>query len=411
MKKITAVFLAALNISVSEYTSAAERSWFDIDLSRPLPSYEELEKKYAVNRIYDRRYDFSWNIGRHFDDVFAQTIVTYGSGGKRLKKENEDKLLEMIKAAPPEIYPYIGPYLHTVPNMSPKILNMPGIKETKGKFPERIAPQMAEIPNLEFLSPYLYFLLIPEIWPENARAVENVPLPVNYPKVEHDAAFFQKIKKLVPAENFYPGRPSQTDVTASDLRTVSPTESSPLTSADIQAFSRTIPSINAFADQSGMRLNLFTAGIFLDAWENEQNGYAGVAALKDIVYPCRRLVQKVRILGKETEFKLLVGSEGFTPEEWAYTCDKTLNAYRVSKMSAATAASVKNYRSGMYKQALSLVGGDVGRGNFLGMEAFILMYKAPLSDVLEVMKNRRELNREFADGKYLLGGQPLSLSQ
>ena len=62
----------------------------------------------------------------------------------------------MIQSLPKQYYPYIGPYLHTVPNMSPKILNLPGIKETKNQFPERIAPQLKDIPNLEFLSPYLY---------------------------------------------------------------------------------------------------------------------------------------------------------------------------------------------------------------------------------------------------------------
>ena len=47
------------------------------------------------------------------------------------------------------------------------------IKETKNKFPTRIAPQLADIEDLEFLSPYLYYLLMPEMWPENRRSPER----------------------------------------------------------------------------------------------------------------------------------------------------------------------------------------------------------------------------------------------
>ena len=31
----------------------------------------------------------------------------------------------------------------------------------------------------------------------------------------------------------------------------------------------------------------------------------------------------------EGEFAKIVAGEGFNPEEWAYTCDKTIKAYRV----------------------------------------------------------------------------------
>ena len=52
---------------------------------------------------------------------------------------------------PPQMYEYIGPYLHTVPGIPEKVLNMPGIKETKNKFPSRIAPQLADIEDIEMI--------------------------------------------------------------------------------------------------------------------------------------------------------------------------------------------------------------------------------------------------------------------
>ena len=66
-------------------------------------------------------------------------------------------MLEQLKNTPKEYYPYIGPYLHTIPGISEKVLNLPGIKETKTGFRKRIAPQLADIENLEFMSPALYF--------------------------------------------------------------------------------------------------------------------------------------------------------------------------------------------------------------------------------------------------------------
>lgn len=56
--------------------------------------------------------------------------------------------------------------------------------------------------------------------------------------------------------------------------------------------------------------------------------------LKDLVHPCQRLVQKIRMQGMEGEFAKIVAGEGFNPEEWAYTCDKTIKAYRVLRMSS-----------------------------------------------------------------------------
>ena len=44
---------------------------FAVDLGSPLPSFAELKQSYVKNNIYDRKYDFSWNIGHKFDDVFA----------------------------------------------------------------------------------------------------------------------------------------------------------------------------------------------------------------------------------------------------------------------------------------------------------------------------------------------------
>lgn len=411
MKKLAAAIILCLTLGFNAKAQSADKvDYFKIDLDEKIPSYAELSKKYAVNNIYDRRYSFYWDIGNKFDKIFQDIIITYGSSDKRLKKEGEDRLLDLIKSSPPEIYPYIGPYLHSVPNMSPKILNLPGIKETKNKFPERIAPQMADIENLEFLSPYLYFLLMPEVWPGNVRSVESAPLPVSYPKVKYDASFYQKIKELVPVEDFYPDVPSSSKLSQSDLRTVNPDQNSPLTSADVQAFMNTLPAIDDFAKQGENLQNIVLSGYLLDAYENEQGRGLSVNALKDMVNPCQRLIQKLKIMGKESDFANIVGGEGFRPNEWAYTCDKTIKAYRVSRVNSATVASILNYQQGVYAQDLTSFPDNIRQTQVSTMQAIIAMYQAPTKDVLEVRKNRRNLEKALKGYNYMLAGEPIAVS-
>ena len=65
----------------------------------------------------------------------------------------------------------------------------------------------------------------------------------------------------------------------------------------------------------------YNAGSFLDRWEQENGKGLTVNMLKDMVNPCQRLVQKLRMAGMELQLRMAVGGEGFTPESWAYTCD------------------------------------------------------------------------------------------
>lgn len=167
-----------------------------MDIGQKLPPYEEMLKKYvADNRIVNRGYDFHWDIGNIFDSVFRMTIDYYGQTEKRIKNVHEDDLTALLSTLPPEYYQYIGPYLHTVPNMPEKILNMPGIKETKNRFPKRIARELEGIEDLEFVSPYLYYVLMPESWPDYRRTMEKAPRPSTRAKVEHDPAFSKKLKR------------------------------------------------------------------------------------------------------------------------------------------------------------------------------------------------------------------------
>ena len=412
MKKTGRILAAAAALAFAFAAQAAveKKVNFDVDMDigKKLPPYEEMLKKYvADNRIVDRKYDYHWDIGNVFDNVFRLTIDYYGQTEKRIKNPHEDELAALLSVLPPEYYQYIGPYLHTVPNMPERILNMPGIKETKNQFPKRIARELEGIEDLEFLSPYLYYVLMPESWPDYRQTMEKVPRPSTRAKVVHDPAFFEKIKALVPDEEFLPGAEKQDKVSASDLRTLEPTKNGLLTAADVRAFTRTLDKVNAFTKDLKIYDRINTAGTLIDVWEKEHGTGTQVSLLKDMVNPCQRMVQKIRYAGLEREFAKIVNTEGFDTTGWAYTCDKTVKAYRVSMLTRSVVAGILMYQQGVYDAFRDIAGKRIGDLQRETIQAILEMYEAPTADVLETRKNRGELGRKIIDNNQFIGNAPI----
>lgn len=379
--------------------------FYEIDMNEKLPPYEELKKKYIDdNKIVDRGYDFHWDTGDMFSEVFRLTIKAYGQTEKRLKNQNEEDLIRMLELMPPETYQYIGPYLHTVPNISDKVLNMPGIKETKNQFPKRIAPQLQDIEDLEFLSPYLYYVLMPEAWPENRQTLERVNKQPASAKVKHDPKFFAKLKELVPEDAFLPDAPKESKFSMSDLRTLEPTKDSLLTSADVAAFVKTLDKVDDFGKDMENFQKIYQAGYLIDSWEKDNGKALRVNALKDVVNPCQRFVQKVKYAGLERKLAKAVSGEGFDVEGWAYTCDKTIKAYRMSMMTRAAMASVLMYKNGVYDYYTDLMDDKSAEMQYSTMQSIVEMYKAPRADIVEVRKNRPQLREELNRLNNRIGG-------
>ena len=409
---ITAVFCLVTIIAQAAIPNKERYDkYFSLDLSSPLPSFEELQKNYLdKNTVYDRKYQWHWNIGNIFDTVFRTTINEYGSTEKRIKQKNEKMLLDALSLLPPEYYQYIGPYLHTVPGISDKILNLPGIKETKNKFPTRIAEHVEDIPDIEYLSPYLYFLLMPEAWGESPN-IEQPKIQVKPVKQVRNTQLYEAIKNLVPAEEFYPDAPKKPTVDLSDLRTMNITVNSPLTSGDIKAFVKTLPELNELQDNIEVMARIYGAGSLLDYWENEQGKGLPVSSFKDLIYPCSRLVQKMRIAGQESWLRHKISKYGFTTEEWAYTCDKTIRAYRLATISEGVSRSLKSYVLGAYDDEIrEILGDEKAEMQFLSMQAALRMYESSQHNVLEVYKNRELLGDSFKKIGYSIIAAPVDVS-
>ena len=412
MNKILAIFLFGCAFLTGKAASAAMADYkqeFEINLEKdPLPSLAELEEVFnRENRYYDKKYHSLWELTGEFDADFYARAATYGINEKRLKWEEEEHTLEILAALPKEMYPYIGPMLFEIPNMSEKVLNMPGIKETKNQFPKRIAPQLKDIEDIEFLSPFLYYILMPEMWPENARKIEQPQMTPYHPKVVYNPDFYAALKKLVPPEDFMsdamqkkPGR--------SELRTIKPTPDSLLTSADIQAFVRTIDAVEDWYQTGDNRYQLSRISSMLWSYEFDENP-AVVAGLREGVNPCARLVQKARLMGQELELAKKVAGEGFTLNEWAYTCDKTIKAYRLSRISSSLMLAIRAYKSGLYDDEISKLSPKSQAFRYATMQAIVSAYNAPLADVVEVQKNRPLLEKQWKKYDFKLAGTSLRI--
>ena len=408
MKKFWAVLTVAALMTSSSFAIAPSdyKSRFEVDMDAQIPPIEELRKMFAPKPVYDRKFDYFWNIGTVFDKDFAQTISSYGTREKRLKWRGEDTLLQQLKNTPKEYYQYIGPYLHTIPGISEKILNMPGIKETKNQFPTRIAPQFKDIENLEFISPALYFALNPDLWEESNMTREQVKFRTLPQVNKYDTKFMQTVMDLVPPSDFAPGAKPKEPV-ESRLRTISPDANSPLTSKDIQAVARSLEALADYGADINNQAKIIEAGSLLDAWENSQGKGAILPNLKDLVNPCQRLVQKVKMQGMDTEFSSIIAEEGFDMKEWAYTCDKTIKAYRLLRMSSPELMSLLVYKRNLYQNQLNLYPEKIAPSVAITMQSVVEMYDAPIKDMLEVKKNQEQLKKAFEKINYRIVFQPI----
>lgn len=334
--------------------SASAEKLFDVNLKEKIPPINQLRQEYNNKySLYNRKYYYRWQMPSEFNNDFHNVITNFGSIEKRLENTTEEELLQKIKQLPPELYPYIGPALHTVPGFSGKILDLPGIKETKNKFPSRIAADLEDIPYLEFASPTLYLYLMPEIWGEKSsieRPIPKIKSRQNPHPIRPNPEFIARIKKNVPIENFTIG--AQNKSAKPSVRHFIAYKNTPLSGADVKAFIATKDRINDFINHEDNQLKM----ILIDSlirFQDEKNGVdSTVSYLKNVVNPCQSIVRKVKWLGKYSEFLKAVEEQGFGLDEWAYTCDKTLKAYRVAVTPSGDFGTIRLARSGKYAQIL-----------------------------------------------------------
>lgn len=402
---IVSVCLLLLSINCSAKESDFAK-YFRVDMRMELPDLDFYYKKMTdTKNIYDKGYKTRLDIGNKFKKEFSKTIKFYGMSEGRIKANYEDELLELISWIPKEYYPYIGPMLHEVPGMPEKILNLPGIKETKNQFPENIAEKYAGIEDIEYLSPGLYFLLMPDLWQErqpnpeerkkttkaqrphvNIDIAQLLKTPANQPlktaEKKQGKANVNKIKSVSIAQN---------------LRTLNPTLTSKLTAKDVEAVIETLDPIMEWGMKDNMKnyAKLIIGEMILNYWENEQGTALEQNDLKDIVNPCQRLVLKTRFSKQYSEFSRIVAKQGFSLEEWGYTCDKTIKAFRVAEANIQMAQAIENHRRGYYDRYINKLPAKMQKQMYAVEAALINMYTVFKEDVTVVRPYKDKIREKF----------------
>ena len=397
--------LCGILVAFKAYALPADYAkYFKVDMAMEIPDiYEYAKTLRKRNPAYDKGYISRFRMGNTFNKSFSKIIKYYGLSESRLKARYEDDLLELIGMLPKEMYQYIGPMLHEVPGMSEKILNLPGIKETKNQFPQDVADRFKGMEGLEDLSPALYFVLMPSIWEQKPKTTPDMPeeKPAKKPRPRVELPDFLKEKIGLPVKTAEKAPASAARVATVEqklgLRTLNPSLTSPLTSADVRDYVDTIDLIMDWAMQDNMRnySKLIHGGALLDAWEAEHNTALSQNMLKDVVNPCQRLVLKTRFSGVYGEFAMLTAQKGFTPEGWAYTCDKTIKAFRILEATPSSAYAVRFHRNGYYNEYIKKLPKRWREEMYALEEAINRMHRVFKDDIETVRPYQEKLRQKF----------------
>jgi hypothetical protein len=383
---------------------------FDIDLQEETPVLSKLQKEYHEKKSqYSWHYQFRWNMPSQFDTGFQNIINEFGNTEKRLDNANEERILQMLQRLPKEMYPYIGPLLHTVRGLSGKVLDLPGIKETKNQFPKRIARDLQDIEYLEFASPSMYIFLMPEIWGEKSSVeypkLKNKSLQIPH-KIRINPEFIATVEKNVPAEKFMLNR--QSEEAEFSPRNYNADKNTPLSKADVKAFIGTFDGLNKFLHQNQNEMRLMFLEPLIKFYDRQNGEKPIVSYFKAAVNPCQTVVRKVKWLGKYDEFQKVIGEQGFGLDDWAYTCDKTIKAYRVFHAPITMSSMVNIVRKGLYDKMLlsyNLTPQDREMLHYQA-QAFLQLYTASKNDIDAVRPFAGQLGKKLIKLGNQYGGTP-----
>lgn len=406
---LTLLWVMPCHAQLKEYEHA-----FDIDLKEDIPLVWRLQKQYKKDTAnYDWKYDFSWRIPSVFNYEFKQDIRNFGAFEKRIGNQTEDELLRDILRLPKAFYPYIGPMLHTIRGLSGKVLDLPGIKETKNKFPDKIASRLQNIPNIEFASPHMYLLLSPIFWGEDMAGLEFPQVmrekEPKTPRLRINPEFMKKMKEKVKISDYTGGKTPDVPL---GLRHFTADENTPLSVADVKAFVNTLDGIKKFSLSGDNGLRLIMIDPLITYWDNQNGSQRSISALRSMVNPCQSLVRRVKWSGLRYKFQQAIGIEGFELDDWAYTCDKVVKAHRTANLPTAQLAQIKILKSGYYYKVLDNMPGYTPeerktQRDFL--EAVVHMYTTTETNLEAVRPFNNELRSKFIHTRFENMGIPLIL--
>lgn len=400
-------WLVLFNFLLISYSAFAlsNSEKYAIDINEKIPDVKALHKDFMKkNSNYNRHFSVRWDMPDKFDSQFKNLYDTLAGDERHLSSLSEDEIYKMLKIMPKEMYPYIGPYLHTMPQLSGRILDMPGIKETKNKFPEQIAERFKDIPNIEYASPYLYIHLLPDELVANLEKTEYSPLThPEYRNLKRWNIAPEIIKNVIartPLDDYVGNRKKK----SKGIRHYIATEATNLSGADVTAFTNTLSDLHDFNTKN--QADLITTAYIISDWEEQNGAEKGFYLYKQIANPCHSMVRNVKWNKQSLDFQKIIGKNGFGLDDWAIICEKTLKAYRRANLNTATAImlyGMKNNELMRYYEVSGLNNHELQSLKNI-LNAAVEMYNAPKKDVDEVKFHMNKLYKTIpAQNSYFLG--------
>ena len=410
MKKILCALLLYLYTIPAQAQLKEYIHIYDVDLEEKIPFLWRVHEDYKKdNAFYDRKYDYKWRIPTVFNADFRQKIRTFGSVEKRFNNPDEDEILRDLQRMPKAFYPYIGPMLHNMRGLSGKILDLPGIKETKNKFPDKIASKLQDIPNIEFVTPDLYLYLSPQFWGEDMNTLEfpkELMEQEKPPRIRINPEFIRRVREKVKVSDFYPG--AKPKAPSLGLRNYVADKDTPLSGADVQAFLNTFDGLEKFRRTKDNEVKLLLVDSLINYWDEKNGTDRFVSFLKGVVNPCQTIVRKVKWSSLRSQFQDAINDEAFGLDDWAYTCDKVMKAYRVLSMKQAYIAIINALRRGYpYTQLdkLNYTPEEQQRHRYF-LEAALHLYDSNSNDLAAVRPFYDQITERLLKMDYLFAGTP-----
>lgn len=405
------IFFSFVFFVSTGYATLADTDFskYEIIIDEAIPNTDILKKNLMLkNSEYNRHFSFRWNMPKEFDLQFKNTYKMLAADERHLSNMTENQIVKMLQKMPKEVYPYIGPYLHTIPQLSGRVLSLPGIKETKNQFPKQISERFKDVENIEYASPHLYINLAPE---ELKKSLDNKEYPqMDLPEYQPlrrqniNPEFLKNIVLQTPLEDYAEGKKAQE---YKGIRHYIADENTPLSGADVSAFLTSLEDLQQFNRQN--QAKFISVVSLIEDWEEQNGAKKGFYLYKQAANPCHSIVRNVKWNNKSLEFQNIIGKNGFGADDWALICEKTLKSYRRANISSAMAMMLYGMKTNQHLQYYEAAGLSTDEMQMLEdiLGAVVEMYNASNEDVKTIKPYMNEIYKSLPKTNSYFLGTPL----
>ncbi len=299
---------------------------------------------------------------------------------------HEQKLMKTFFDVPFEYRQYVFPALHKSRAISYKTRTMPGVIEWRGKVPTRLAPEVQDFAkeHLQYLSPYMYPYLMPEMWASYLEK-QDVPKKQVLPREVSldDESFFKVIKpqyRTLEERGIYPLQ----------LR---PESQGDMSKQDVTKVMTVINGLKKYAEGPEGEKRFIEIALALPR----------TAVYEAIENPCASLVNRMYQTGHGSFVENELQQSQMTRAEFTDKCDRVIKAFRVAKTHPNVVRDVLQK-----KKAYLLVGNYLDPTILQTWKTTVAQFESSAADVDAVKDQMDELDALFRP-RYFMLGTPLLL--